>query len=144
MQTGLLHLHNLLRWVILITLLLSLVHAFQKNEKLGKSSLWLMIAAHTTLLIGLFQWFTGPFGLHAISESGFGAIMKDKASRYWAVEHAMGMIIAILLITIGRGKAKKLNYKAAGWLYLVTLLILLATIPWPFKELVGRPWFPGM
>ena len=144
MQTGLLHLHNLLRWVILITLLLSLVHAFQKNEKLGKSSLWLMIAAHTTLLIGLFQWFTGPFGLHAISESGFGAIMKDKASRYWAVEHAMSMIIAILLITIGRGKAKKLNYKAAGWLYLVTLLILLATIPWPFKELVGRPWFPGM
>jgi hypothetical protein len=70
--------------------------------------------------------------------------MKDTASRFWAVEHISGMLIAIILITVARGKAKILNYQAAAWLYLIALIILLVTIPWPFREGIGRPWLPGM
>ncbi len=144
MYNGLLHLHNVLRWVILIFLVLALLHSFTRNAGIRRSSLWLMIAAHTTLLLGLYQWFTGGLGLKNIQNMGFSEVMKDPASRFWAVEHLAGMLIAIVLITIARGKAKNLNYKATGWLYFIALLIILAVVPWPFREGIGRPWFPGM
>jgi glucan phosphoethanolaminetransferase (alkaline phosphatase superfamily) len=144
MYNGLLHLHNILRWLILLFLLIAMFQAFAKNSGLRKSSLWLMICAHVTLILGLYQWFAGQLGLKLINASGFSAVMKHDASRFWAVEHILGMLIAIILITIARGKAKVLNYKAAAWLYLIALIIILAVVPWPFREGIGRPWFPGM
>ena len=103
-----------------------------------------MIAAHTTLLIGVYQWIVGAAGLHSIQEYGFGEVMKNSTSRFFAVEHFAGMLIGIILITIARGKAKIQNFKAALWLYLIALIIILVSIPWPFREGIGRPWFPGM
>lgn len=144
MYKGLLDLHNVLRWAILILLLIALLQAFGKKAGIRKSSLWLMICAHITLLIGLYQWFTGSLGLKAIQEAGFKSIMEHSTSRFWAVEHISGMLIAIILITIARGKAKALNYQSSGWLYLIALIILMVTIPWPFREGIGRPWLPGM
>lgn len=145
MYNGLVHLHNLLRWIILILLLVSLVFAFRRNSKIGRTSLWLMLAAHITLLLGLFQWLNGNLGLNLIDDDGFGEVMKSTVARFWAVEHFSGMLIAIILISIARGKAKYLNYSAARWLYLAALLIILVSIPWPFRvEGIARPWFPGV
>ena len=144
MYKGLLDLHNVLRWAILILLLIALLQAFGKKAGIRKSSLWLLICAHTTFLIGLYQWITGNLGLKLIQNAGFCVVMKDSASRFWAIEQITGMLIAIILITIARGKAKVLNYNAAAWLYLIALIIILATVPWPFREGIGRPWLPGM
>lgn len=104
----------------------------------------MLIAAHTTLLIGLYQYFSKGPGYNLIQQYGFGEVMKDATMRFWAVEHITTMLIAIVLITIARGKAKKGVYGAASWLYLIALLLILAGIPWPFREGIGRPWFPGM
>lgn len=149
MYTGLLHLHNLLRWVILILLLVAIVQSFSAKNNPGaaglkKTSLWLLIAAHTTLIIGIYQWFAGELGFKLIQQNGFGEVMKNAASRFWAVEHLTGMIIGIVLITIARGKVKRGNAGAASWLYVIALLIILASVPWPFRAGIGRPWFPGM
>ena len=144
MYKGLLDLHNVLRWAILILLLVALLQAFGKKAGIRKSSLWLLICAHITLLIGLYQWFAGNLGLKLIQNSGFSVVMKDSASRFWAIEHITGMLIAIILITIARGKAKVLNYNAAAWLYLIALILILATVPWPFREGIVMPWLPGM
>jgi hypothetical protein len=144
MDKGLLHLHSLMRWVILILLLLALFQALTKNSGIRKGSLWLMIAAHITLLIGLYQWFTGPLGLKILQNNSMKEVMGNSALRFWAVEHITCMLLAILLITVARGKAKMLNYKAVTLLYLLALLLILAGVPWPFREAVARPWFPGM
>ena len=144
MYNGLLHLHNVLRWIILILLLITLIQAFAKSQGIKKSSLWLLITAHLTLVLGISQWMMGDVGLKLIQSSGFGAVMKDAASRFFAVEHFAGMLVGIIFITIARGKAKVLNYKSAFWLYLIALVVILVTIPWPFREGIGRPWFPGM
>lgn len=146
MYTGLLHLHNLLRWVILIFLIITLVQSFAarkdpaSGKKLQKTSLFLMIAAHTSLLVGLYQWFFGELGFKIFQKSSFGEVMKNSAQRFWGVEHILGMIIAIILITIARRKVKGTAFAAAGWLYLVALVIILASIPWPSREAIGRPW----
>lgn len=148
MYTGLLHLHSLLRWVILILLLVGIYQSFTKNKGLQKVSLFLLISAHITLLLGLYQWiFSKTVGLKVLIENmgGMGNVMKNSFSRFWAVEHFAGMLIAIVLITIARGKAKKDNFDAAKWLYLIALVLILASVPWPFREVgAGRTWFPGM
>lgn len=144
MDTGLLHLHNILRWVILLLLLITIFQAYTKSQGIKKTSLWLLIAAHITIILGFYQWFSGSLGLKLIQDSGFSAVMKDSVARFWAVEHFAGMLIAIILITVARGKAKVFNYKSAFWFYLIALLLILVCIPWPFREGIGRPWFPGM
>jgi len=149
MYNGLLHLHNLLRWIILILLLIALVQSFASkndmpNNGLKKVSLFLLISAHLTLLIGLYQWFAGPLGWKMIQSAGFGTVMKDAPARFWAVEHIAGMLFGIILITVARSKVKEMRYSAASWLYLVALIVILLVIPWPFREGIGRPWFPGM
>ena len=145
MYSGLLHLHNTLRWVILILLLLVIIQAFTKKEGIRKSSLWLLIAGHITLLLGLYQYFTGELGYNFIANAtSFGDVMKNSVSRFWAVEHISAMLIAIILITIARKSAKNLVYKKAALLYVIALLLILAAVPWPFREGIGRPWFPGM
>ncbi|MFT3846989.1 MAG: hypothetical protein QM725_18170 [Lacibacter sp.] len=146
MYTGLLHLHNILRWVILILLLVALFQSFSKNGGLKKTSLWLLISAHITLILGLFQYFNSEtVGFHLIENmGGFGNVMKDSFARFWVVEHITAMIAAIIIITMARGKAKKENYNAAKWLYLVALILILAAVPWPFREAIARPLFPGM
>lgn len=157
MYQGLLHLHSLLRWVIFILLVVMVIKSFagmmgnkpfvKSDKKLG---LYLMIAAHTTLLIGLYQWFASPiWGFHDIQSLGMKAVMQDRIHRFWTVEHFAGMLIGIVLITIGRGSAKKnitdaAKHKRSFWFYLIALVVIVASIPWPFRELIGRPWLPGI
>lgn len=153
MYIGLLHLHSFLRWIILILAIIAIYKSyigmtagkpFTAGDK--KIGLFLMISAHTTLLIGLFQWITGPWGLKNIQNMGFGPVMKDPVFRFYAVEHLTGMVIAIILITIGRGVSKKnipdqVKHKKTFWFFLVALLIILVSVPWPFRVGIARPWF---
>lgn len=145
METGLLHLHSLLRWIILLLLLITLFQAFSRSEGLRKTSLWLLISAHIMFLVGLYQLIAGRYGIMKGLPEGV-ELMKDKFFRFFWVEHPLMMILAIALITIARGKAKRLAYRPAAWLLLVALLLVLAAVPWPFRDIVGagRTWFPGM
>ena len=149
MYKGLLDLHNVLRWVILLLLLVAIVQSFSAKKNttgggLRKTSLFLLIAAHIQFLIGLYQWLTGPWGYALIKDNGMSVVMKNATYRFFAIEHMVGMLIATILITIARGKVKRLSFGAASWLYLIALILILAVIPWPFREAVARPWFPGM
>ncbi|RXK86668.1 hypothetical protein [Filimonas effusa] len=150
MEIGLLHLHSFLRWVILILLVVNIVRHFSAlnkpytaaDKKLG---LFLMISAHTTLLIGLYQVIFGRFGWMNVPEGT--SVMKDAFWRFYLVEHPLGTVIAIVLITIGKGVARKAipdaaKHKKAAILFTLALVVLMAVIPWPFREVVGRSLMP--
>lgn len=142
MDTLLLQLHSILRWVVFALLVYTLIGAFGKKPSIKVSSLWLMISAHTMLLVGIYQWIAGRMGILNVPENV--NIMKDSYYRFFLVEHPMMMIISIVLISIGRGKAKDLNYKATTWLLLIALILILAAVPWPIRGgAIGRPWFPN-
>ena len=140
-----LHLHSILRWIILLLLIICLAQALSKSIGIRKMSLWLMISAHLMLIIGIYQVFFGRYGINKGLPAGV-ELMKDKFHRFFWVEHPLMMLLAIILITIARGKAKALNYKAVSWLLFIALILILAAIPWPFRDIVGegRKWFPGM
>ncbi|MBL7744768.1 MAG: hypothetical protein JNN00_14950 [Chitinophagaceae bacterium] len=145
METGMLHLHSVLRWVIILLLLITLFGAIGKKTSIRSTSLWLLISAHVMLVIGIYQLVAGRFGIVKGLPEGV-ELMGDKFYRFFWVEHPLLMIIAIGLITAARGKAKTLNYKATGWLLFIALILILAAVPWPFRDIVGanRAWFPGM
>lgn len=156
MYTGFLHLHSFLRWVILVLLLIAIVrhlngmmdkNTYSKRDR--KVDLFLMIAAHTTFLIGLIQWLVGPLGIKNINTLGFGEVMKSAPYRFFAVEHFLGMTIAIALITVGRSVGKSSTaagkeHKKAFWFFVIALVLIFASIPWPFRSAIARPLFPGM
>ncbi len=154
MQTGLLHLHNFLRWVILILLVVSIVKAYsgwqsKKAFAAGDKKVWLftMISGHITLLLGLYQWAFGRFGIFTTTLPEGTSVMKDSFYRFFWVEHPFGMIVAIILMTLGHGMAKKavpdeVKYKKAFYYFLVALIVIAISIPWPFRGIVGRPLMP--
>jgi hypothetical protein len=151
MQAVLLQIHSIFRWVILLLLLLSIVQSFtgwQKHREIrdADARLWLftLISAHVTLLIGIFLLLFGRYGMLSAGLPEGVQLMKDKFYRFFWVEHPVGMLIAVILITLGRGVVKKqisdpLKYKRAFWYFLLALIIILAVIPWPGRDVVGRP-----
>lgn len=156
MQTGLLHLHNLLRWIILILLLLSIFKSYsgmitKKAFVASDKKIWLftMIAAHITLLLGLYQWLLGRYGIFSFVKPEGVSMMKDPYLRFFQMEHPVSMILATVLVTLGYGMAKKnvddiIKYKKAFRYFLLALVLILVAVPWPFRELVARPLLPGM
>lgn len=117
--------------------------AFTKSDK--RPAMLLMITADIQLLLGLVLYI-GKDWFKVLTSGGF---MKLPAQRFWAMEHILGMLVAIILIHIGYAAIKKdipdtSKFKKVFWFTLIALVIIFATIPWPFREVVGRPLFPGM
>ena len=156
MYNGLLHLHSVLRWIILILLLVAIFKSFVDRHKAfspghRKTGLFLMITADIMLLLGLYQWFTSDkWGLSSIKTNGMSVVMKNSVLRFYAIEHISAMIIAIVLIHLGYNFGKKdvpdtVKHKRTLLYYGLALLIILISIPWPFRLVgAGRTWFPGM
>jgi uncharacterized membrane protein SirB2 len=74
-----------------------------------------------------------------------GGIMKISEARHIVIEHLFGMLIAIVFITIGHSKSKKASsanskHSKIFGMYLLALIIILASIPWPFR-FAGAGWF---
>jgi hypothetical protein len=102
--------HSVIRYFVLVFLLVVIVRSFmgwqQKSTYAAiddKLSLWLFIFTHTQLLIGLILYFISPLVIFS------GTSMKDSVARYWLVEHATMMLIAVVLITMARITAKKMT-----------------------------------
>lgn len=149
-----LHLHSFLRWVILLLLVIAIVKSitgiagnkpFSNGDR--KVGLFLMISCDIMLLIGLYLWFIGGNGLELIRAKGMGEIMGEARYRFFAVEHLISMVIAISLVHVGRGFAKKniadgIKHRRTLLFFVLALLVILITIPWPFREVgAGRGWF---
>lgn len=130
MLTGLLHLHSILRYVILILVLISIFQAITAGNKPytatnKKINLFTLISAHVQLLIGLVLYFMSP--MVDFSQ------MKNPIIRYWNVEHISMMLIAIVLITIGYSKSKKAigdkaKHRAIYIYYTIAVVIIFVGI----------------
>lgn len=151
MQTGLLHLHSALRWLMLAILIYTVITSiigWVNNKRYTKGHQKLVfynvIIAHVQLIIGFALYFWGPY---AKSLTTMSETMSNSVMRFFAVEHMLGMLIAIVLITIGSARSKKVTndqsrYKLVALFFGIGLLLILLSIPWPFREAgYTRGWF---
>jgi hypothetical protein len=93
--------------------------------------------SHLQLLLGLILY----FGLSPVTEAAFadfGAAMKDKDLRFYAVEHILTMFIAVGLIQAGRIVSKKANDDAQKFRKMAifttgALILIISRMPhWKF------------
>lgn len=141
----LLAIHSYLRWIISILAvfvifkaILGLVNKSEFTNGDSKSGLFFMISCDIQLLIGMILYFwASPITTSAFAN--FGAAMKDKELRFWAVEHIAGMLIAWVLVHIGRAKSKKGTdvgkHKSSLIYYGLAIVIIMASIPWATRPL---------
>lgn len=152
MQSYLLYFHSILRYFILLfaiaVTIQSLVGLLGKKE-FKKSNrvmaLFLLITCDIQLLLGLGLYYT--HGWINILMAGKG--MSDVGTRFWTVEHSLGMVIAIVLVHVGYAVAKKnidhdSKYKRLFWCVFIALGIFFSMIPWQYKQVVGRPNVPHL
>jgi len=145
-----LHAHSGLRWLFLLFLVIATIKALAGwlgKKPYGKSdnliAIILLSLTHTQAIVGIVL-----YALSDIAKSGLsdmGAAMKDSALRFWTIEHAIVMILAVVLITLGRVKSKKaatdeLKHKKGAIFYVLALILVLwAGIIKPYA--LDRGWF---
>lgn len=153
MNTFLLILHSWLRWFILIAAIWTIVRAIgglAGNKTYtaadNKSNLFFMIFMDLQFLIGLILYFTGGWAKN-LTGGDMKQVMGNSAMRFFTVEHLVMMIIAWIIVHIGRSVVKKAqtdrkkHSKALVYFGVAFILIILA-IPWPFRTGLGlHPWF---
>lgn len=149
MYASLLLVHSWARWLVLILLVVAIVNSLRglaaraswiPND--NRISLWAVSATHLQFLLGLILYFISPFVQQAFAQ--MPAAMKDKDLRFWAVEHLVGMLIAVALVTIGRARIKRAatnigKHRAQLIFFGIALVIILASIPWQGRPLLRMP-----
>ncbi|NJB71240.1 hypothetical protein GGR42_001702 [Saonia flava] len=141
MYETILNLHSYLAYAVLAILFLAVANAIIglvgkkmfTMEKDLRISLFALILSHIQLLVGLILFFVSSNGYKAISTLGMGGL--NAPARLLAVEHPFINIIAIVLITIGWSKHKKVmeaakKFKLIAIFYGLGLLCILSRIPW--------------
>ncbi|HTA27172.1 MAG TPA: cytochrome B [Bacteroidia bacterium] len=138
--------HSLLRWAVLLLLLAVIfksLHGLVTKRSFSNSdnkiSLFMMISAHTQLLVGIIYYFVAPsVQLETTGEE----------HRFFTMEHSVMMIIAIVFMTLARilskkGKTDAIKFRRLFIFSLIALIIIIMMIPWPFPFIshVTRPWF---
>ena len=147
MYNALVHAHSGLRWVALGLLLFAIFNALKSQtsgryEKKDKMiNLFAMVFLHIQLLIGLGLFFINDMSKISYSEGW----MKNSMLRFFGLEHILGMLLAIIIVTIGRKKAEKLTgtrdkHRKIMVFYTIGLILIIASIPWPFREALGGKW----
>lgn len=141
MYTGFLHLHDVLRWLLLVSLVVTLAkylagwlgnHFWKKTDNI--MGIVFTSLMDLQLLTGLvLYFFLSP--LTKIAFSDFGAAMKNADLRFYAVEHFAMMLIAVILVHIGRAKSKKAKtdqgkFKIASIFFLIAMVLMVVGIPW--------------
>jgi len=94
------------------------------NKSDNMIALMLLSVTHLQLVFGIIMYFVSP------KIVSMGEAMKDGASRFWVVEHGSIMLIAIVLITLGRVLSKKaatseLKFKKGAIFYTIAFVFIL-------------------
>lgn len=136
--------HSGWRYVVLLLLIVAVLQALagwfgKKSYTEGnrKLNVFTLISAHIQLLLGLGVYFLN--GWYKMDSS-------VAMGRYWKMEHISLMILAIILITIGNAKSKKVadavaKHRTIAIFFGIALLLILVAIFMMVKADPSRTFF---
>jgi len=139
MYTGLQHLHSGVAYLAILALIIVIfwmligsLSGREFTEKDRKFGMIGFIISHIQLLIGLILYFVSPIGFSLLTS---GTAMSDSTARLTALEHPLINIIAIVLISVGYIRAKKMTisrsrFRSIYMMYAIGLVLILSRIPW--------------
>ena len=141
MITGFQHLHSAMRWVVLALIVVTILKAWSAKRNgssfsagQAKLGLFSMISLHVQLLLGLALYFMKGWA----SLLGSPGVMSSTVMRFFTVEHLVGMLTSILFGTLGHSLVKRadtdeLKNNRQFRYFLIALVIIIASIPWPVR-----------
>ncbi len=147
----LLALHSLLRWLVLLSLLVSIYKAW---EGINKKRVFTKLdnalrhntatVAHIQLIVGFLVFFNSAIVKNFYSKPEIS--VQQVELLFFSVIHIALMFVAIVLITLGSALAKRRaedsqKFRTMFSWFLIALLVIVVAIPWPFSPLAGRPYF---
>ncbi|MBC6111045.1 cytochrome B [Pedobacter fastidiosus] len=136
--------HSGWRYIVFALLVIAVIKALSGwlgnkayTEGDRKLNVFTLISAHIQLLIGLVLYFAGDW---------YKVDSSNAVGRYWKMEHISMMIIAIVLITIGNSKSKKLTesiakHRTISVFFGLALILIIVTILLMVKDVPGRSFF---
>ena len=141
--------HNLLRWAVVLTGLAVVIRAAgglsakrDWTEQDARGARWFSLSVNVQFLVGL-ALYLGISPIMKAALADMGAAMKQPALRFWAVEHATLMILALGFVHMGRARVKKGTgngrHKTALIFFGLALLFVFLGTPWPWTG-QPRPW----
>ncbi len=143
--------HSGWRYIVIILTVLGIWFGFQTSKgkrpfagATKKMGMFTMISMDLQLVAGILLYFHWISTQTNFKISNITSQLGVSSFRNIALDHAIGMLIAIIFIHIGYAKAKKaLNDADAGrkqfiW-FLIAFILILVSIPWPFLY-DGRGW----
>jgi cytochrome c5 len=144
-----LFIHSWLRWVVLLACLFVIVLAargrftkapWQPLDERASVALLHLANLQFTLGLLLYVWLS-PIVRSAFAD--MAVAMKSAPLRFFAIEHITAMTIAITVISIGRGRARKARVDAIKHRNMLLgavgfLVCVMIGIPWPELK-HGRP-----
>lgn len=141
--------HSIFRWLVLIALLYAIYRAvkglvtYSVFSKIDNSVRhWTATICHLQLTLGIILYSQShivKYYWHNRQEANFDAM-------FFSVIHILMMLTAVVIITIGSAKAKRMSthhqkFKTMLVWFSIGLFIILIAIPWPFSPLASRPYF---
>lgn len=151
MYSTLIFLHSLTRWFVVISLVYAIYRAY-RGFKLKKSFSkadnsirhWTATIAHIQLIIGILVYTQSPSIKYFWKDTK--AALQNWDVTFFSVIHALLMLLAIVVLTIGSAKAKRLQtdsekFKTMLIWFLIAFILIFIAIPWPFSPLSNRPYF---
>ena len=150
MYSVVLTIHSWMRWLTLILAAAATLNASRPAMESVKTlpgrwwDTFLMLAVDLQVFFGLVLYFgLSPFTKEAMANVSLA--MANPALRFWAVEHAGGMFVAVVFVRMGRVLAANATTPAAArkrrlTCFAIALLGMLMSIPWPGLT-NGRPLF---
>lgn len=153
MYPHLLATHNALRWIFLAFLLVSLIQSYSGwlgNKNYTKSAnlfkTLTVSTIHLQFIIGLILYFVSPLVAGFLDD--MGGSMKNNELRFFGLEHAIMMILAVVFVTIGSAKSKRQvsdtsKYKTVAIWFTIALVLILLAAPSEFSPMNWRPNFRG-
>ncbi|MBR8536604.1 hypothetical protein KDU71_13600 [Carboxylicivirga sediminis] len=146
MYNGLLHAHSGIRYIALALMLIAILQGligWLTNKQFGKVHKRII-----NLNMGVFvaQLVIG-ITLYIISSKVLfdPAMFKSTLLRFYTLEHPLMMLIASIIVIHYSCKAKaNSSYHTHKKLFIshtIALIIIVASIPWPFREQLGAGWF---
>jgi uncharacterized membrane protein len=136
--------HSGWRYLVLILLVVALLQALagwfgKKNYTEGnrKLNVFTLISAHIQFLLGLALYFVSPFTKGDTSVALY---------RYWKMEHIALMLIAVILITVGNARSKKVadavaKHKAIAIFFGIAFILIIGSIFMMVKNDPSRTFF---
>lgn len=143
--------HSVIRWLVLFSLIYSIYRAYkgynlQKVFTKTDNALrhWTATIAHIQLVIGIILYTQSP--IIKYFWHNFNEAIQNLDTAFFGLIHIILMLTAIILITIGSALSKRKTtdnekFKTMLVWFLISLIIILIAIPWPFSPLANRPYF---